>query len=1280
MRTHWAYALATYGALVALTLSASPASAQTACETQCIAITGGCPSTIVCPGGGFCFGTPGDDCIFGTPTADFIFAGAGNDCVCGDAGDDTINGDAGTDTIFAGEGTDTVNGGDDPDLIQGDEGADNLNGDDGNDIILGGIGNDTVSGGPGEDTINGDEGNDVLEGGADDDIISGQGGSDTLRGGEGNDELFGQDGPDELDGGPGLDELEGGGENDTLIGGDDADLLDGGDGDDTLLGNDGDDLLLGQAGSDELDGGIGNDELRGGTENDTLSGGEGEDVILGGDGDDFISGGPGIDTLDGEDGEDTINGDAGNDIINGGTGLDVINGGPDDDFVLGGEGPDIINGDDGDDNLNGEGENDRIDGGAGIDTVSGGPGTDVCINFAMEDLTCDLLTRATVDSFAAFLERGTRVLRWSTSSESGTLGFRVVREEDGRQIPVHDGLLPGLLDAPQGGVYDLRDDGTPLREAARYWLIEVEVGGLETQHGPYDVRPTSEGESVIAAGHGYGRSPHIAPSSARVEKSEDFDKQSPGDPVAVYFGVEETGLYEVSAEDIAARLAVSSDTVRDWIEAGNLSLTEDDRRIAWSAAEDGSSIAFFGQVRENLYTTERFYRLSVGAGDSVALQSGVPGPATDGLTFVGREHLEDNAIPGILVSQDPDDDYWFWQLVTATEVMPIDASVTFGLESVAGGGTLLVRFHGISDEAHMVDVELNGTLLGTTAFDGITRHDAEFEVPDGVFSEGDNTLVIRAPEPSDSMLYLDSADVRYTRNYATTRAALPFGADLDASVSIDGIDGTSPRVFDVTDPTQPIELVDVAVDDGAVTLAVESGREYFIATAEATLSPSSSWADVASNWRNGAIRARHVIIAPAPFTDEAEALAEYRRADGLTSEVVELQDIFDEFSFGTPDPNAIRAFLAYAYDNWEEPPEFVVLAGDGSFDFRDVYGFGGNFIPPLMALSLDGILSSDSLLGDVAGSDGLAEIAVGRLPVSSEAALEASIARIIDYEGAFESLDDRALLLADATDELQGGDFASLQDSLAIALPEGWSATSVYRTDFEDAASTRSAFVDAVQDAPRVVNYFGHSGTTALGLTENLFDVEDVDTLDTTGAPPIFAMMTCGLSRFAVPSGLLTEGVSLGEALALDPTVGVAVIGSSGESVHQRVIDVSTAFFDELSAGREARLGSIVNRVFRTLDADGAELTRELAQVYHVFGDPALRVAKVVDSGPGGTGGTGGSSNGTGGNPGSGGTVTLPPETTSGGGCHATPGRGAPWAILVAMFLLPLAVRRRRDR
>jgi len=326
------------------------------------------------------------------------------------------------------------------------------------------------------------------------------------------------------------------------------------------------------------------------------------------------------------------------------------------------------------------------------------------------------------------------------------VGFYLYREVDGEWDAVHEGLLPGLLDAPQGGVYEFRDDGADASETELYLLVEVDVRGVQSEHGPFVVNFDSAGETLLDRDAGYTRQAHqLAPLGTSL-KAATSEKQSGGDPVAIYLGVEETGLYAVSAAEIAARFGITEASVQSRIQTGELLLTEAGETVAWSSSTDGLALQFFGVERQSLFTSERIYRLSLATGSTMTERSAAPGAITGGLTFESDLHLEEDLIPALVISQDPDSDYWFWQLISAEPLMPQTAAVTFQLEAIAGDGMLEVDLHGIEGEGHSVEVRLNGTPLGTTSFEGVVPHQATFNVPESVMQEGENT-VHRAGQP-----------------------------------------------------------------------------------------------------------------------------------------------------------------------------------------------------------------------------------------------------------------------------------------------------------------------------------------------------------------------------------------------------------------------------------------------------------------------------------------------------------------------------------------------------
>ena len=181
----------------------------------------------------------------------------------------------------------------------------------------------------------------------------------------------------------------------------------------------------------------------------------------------------------------------------------------------------------------------------------------------------------------------------------------------------------------------------------------------------------------------------------------------------------------------------------------------------------------------------------------------------------------------------------------------------------------------------------------------------------------------------------------------------------------------------------------------------------------------------------------------------------------------------------------IRSFLAYAYKNWTRAPRYAVLIGEGTYDYKDYSGMGGNLMPPLMVSTPDGIVASDTALADVDG-DHLPEIAIGRLPVLTPEELDAVINKIKAYESATDkSWRNRIVMMADHPEE--GANFPLDSDSVAAVLPQGYDVSRIYMSQ-QSITSARTLLMNALQNGAGLINYVGHGGPDRLeqdGLLKN---------------------------------------------------------------------------------------------------------------------------------------------------------------------------------------------------
>ena len=127
------------------------------------------------------------------------------------------------------------------------------------------------------------------------------------------------------------------------------------------------------------------------------------------------------------------------------------------------------------------------------------------------------------------------------------------------------------------------------------------------------------------------------------------------------------------------------------------------------------------------------------------------------------------------------------------------------------------------------------------------------------------------------------------------------------------------------------------------------------------------------------------------------SLVAQRQSQGLSVSIVDIDDVYDEFSYGKHGPQAIKDFLAYAATNWATPPRYIIFAGDASLDPRNYQGAGDfDLVPTKLVDATYNETASDDWLADF-DDDGVADIPIGRLPFRTAADANLVIAKIVNF-------------------------------------------------------------------------------------------------------------------------------------------------------------------------------------------------------------------------------------------------------------------------------------------
>jgi hypothetical protein len=313
---------------------------------------------------------------------------------------------------------------------------------------------------------------------------------------------------------------------------------------------------------------------------------------------------------------------------------------------------------------------------------------------------------------------------------------------------------------------------------------------------------------------------------------------------------------------------------------------------------------------------------------------------------------------------------------------------------------------------------------------------------------------------------------------------------------------------------------------------------------------------------------------------------------------VAIEDVYDEFGWGEAHPEAVKAFLEFAFHSWERAPRYVVLLGDATYDFKNSLGTGTlNRVPPIIIRDTYLWTVSDPEYAFVNGSDLLPDVALGRLPAANLAEAERLVRKVLDWENLGFDLTGRAVLVADNADA--AGDFESDSDRLAQTFLADRQVERIYLSQL--GSGTRAAITQAFDSGASLMSYIGHGGT-AVWASENIWNFSDVARLAPQAQQPFLMTMDCLNGFFHHPRmNSLSE-----ELLKADGKGAVGTLAPSSLSVHWAADVYLEALTRELVSGRHQRLGDALLAAQAAYIEAGAR--PELLRTYQLLADPALPI------------------------------------------------------------------------
>jgi len=812
-------------------------------------------------------------------------------------------------------------------------------------------------------------------------------------------------------------------------------------------------------------------------------------------------------------------------------------------------------------------------------------------------------------------------LEWRSGFEADNLGYVLYRYQDGQRTRVTPSLIAGSSlirkqgsELASGFSYGWFDPQGAV--GTQYELQAIDLhGDVQTFSPRYVAKSGSHGDpkkgrattltEISAAGAGdsaqrgwaYGADNALATAPASTQSLA--TQQSIAAQPAVKIRVNQTGWYRVTQPQLLANgLSASADArkLQLYVDGVEVPIRLSTNQSTLAA---GDTLEFYGVGLDALTTDTHTYYLISGTRNGLRIPTNADKGSgktkndvlsPDFLYTVESKERNDYS-PGLL---NGDKGNIFGQFV---ESIPVDQTVTLqNINSNSNAAAQLeVVLQGYTEVAHQVQVQFNGSYVGTIYFSGTTNKSSTLPVSTALLREGANTVTLVATGGDIDFSGIDALRITYSHTYRADNDRLFFSVG-NRSAQVNGFSSAAIRVIDITNPNAVQELAPKITNVGGsygFTVQSSSTTQNLLAFLDnLSAQPAAIVRNQPSTWNANTNAADMVIVTHGDFRTGADTLAAARRAQGMKVSVVDVEDVYDEFSYGAHTPQAVKDFLSFSNSQWATKPKYALLFGDSSWDPRNYLGQGYNdYVPTKLIDTSELETASDDWVADF-NNDGIPEIAVGRLPARTASDAVTMVSKILNYdqERASGAPLRGALLVSDGGFENQTAEVASYLAALTTVQ-------SLNRSAIGNDNAMQTQIVNAIDQGPTIVNYFGH-GSVTVWTGAGLLNENNGGTLTNGNRQSLFVMMTC-LNGYADDAFI----DSLAEVVLKNPQGGAfAVWASSGITVPVGQAQMNTQLYQSLLGNQPMTLGDAVRQAkMATTDLD-------VRRTWILFGDPAMRL------------------------------------------------------------------------
>lgn len=449
------------------------------------------------------------------------------------------------------------------------------------------------------------------------------------------------------------------------------------------------------------------------------------------------------------------------------------------------------------------------------------------------------------------------------------------------------------------------------------------------------------------------------------------------------------------------------------------------------------------------------------------------------------------------------------------------------------------------------------------------------------FVAGINTLNVATNSSNPSRLNYVRVNFEQTLSAAHTKGSFSPRQQGTATLHIEGATPDL-RLWQLADGAGSVCELKGSIEGTVLSVPVtDASARFVLVDLSASYPAPTVEGEVKQQNLHGIEKADYIIIIPASgkLAAEASRLATIHfEKQGLVSQIVTTEQIYNEFSSGTPDATAIRRFVKMLYDratNEAEAPKYLLLMGDVAWDNRmitsDWRGVSpDDFLPAFELSDQDNSTTSysigtlhsyitDDYYGFLDDNEGASlttaklDIGIGRLPCHTPEMARIMIDRIERYLNNEHAGNWRTAMyvIGDSGDNnLHMKDSEAVSTQVATSAGESLRLSKIYPAYYAPATTgTSTTYPDAtrrlknaMQRGALIFNYNGHGAPERLSHQKILM-LDDMKANKSTAAP-LWIMASCEIAPF----DNLTD--NLGQAALYNEEGGAIAVMCATRSVY----------------------------------------------------------------------------------------------------------------------------------